>query len=76
VKFPVETGYLAPIEMGEHEYVTVILPDGRSVTVFSDCIYIATGKDRGSHEDGRRIWDAGSPSRSPYGLVRSKEDKP
>ena len=73
MRFEVTTGYLPAIELGEYEHVTVELPDKRTVTVFADCIYIATEKDQLNHQDGRRIWDAGVPSRSPYGLVRAKE---
>lgn len=70
MKFEVETDYLAPIELGEYENVTVLLPDGRTIHVFADAIYVATEKDVINRRDGRRIWEKGSPGRSPYGLVR------
>ena len=67
MKFEVETGYLDPIELGKYEHVTVRLPDGRSVTVYADKIYVATEQDVFDHKDGRRIWDAMPAARSPYG---------
>jgi hypothetical protein len=67
VKFEVSTEYLGPIELGVHEWVDVVLPDGRTViAVFSDKIYVATGQDVFSHKDGRRIWEA---TAAPYGKV-------
>ncbi len=74
MKFEVETSYLDPIELGEYEHVTVQLPDGRFVTVFADMIYVATEEDRAKHRDGRKIWEKGSPERSPYGLVRDVKE--
>ena len=71
MKFEVSVDYIDPIELGEYEHVTVQLPDGRFITVFSDKIYVATEEDRIAHKDGRLIWDKGSPERSPYGLVRA-----
>lgn len=70
MKFEVETEYLDPIELGKYEHVTVRLPDGRSVTVYADTIYVATEQDVSGHKDGKRIWDAMSPARSPYGRAR------
>jgi hypothetical protein len=67
MKFRVETGYLDPIEIGSYEWVSVVLPDGREITVYSDRIYVKTPQDRISHKDGKRIWDA---LKAPYGKVR------
>jgi hypothetical protein len=67
VKFEVSTEYLGPIELGVHEWVDVVLPDGRTViAVFSDRIYVATSQDVFDHKDGRRIWEA---TAAPYGKV-------
>jgi hypothetical protein len=74
MKFEVSVDYIDPIELGEYEHVTVRLPDGRSVTVFADMIYIATEKDVIGHKDGQKIWEKGSPERSPYGLVRALKE--
>ena len=70
MKLSVETDYLDPIELGEFEHVTVRLPDGRSVTVFADRIYVATEQDVAGKRDGKRIWDAMSAQRTPYGKTR------
>lgn len=67
MKFEVSTDYLPPIELGEYESVSVMLPDGRQVAVFSDAIYVtAPGRS------GRKIWEAmAAGSRQyPYGKVR------
>jgi hypothetical protein len=58
VKLEVDTDYLAPIPIGPYEWVSVMLPDGRQVTVFADKIYVATEQDIISHKDGRKIWEA------------------
>lgn len=71
MKFYIETDYLGPIELGPHQWVTVVLPDGRHVTVFADNIYVATEQDVFAHKDGKRIWDAMSAARSPYGKTVS-----
>ncbi len=71
MKFKVQTDYLAPIEIDKYEHVTVVLPDGRSVTVFADHIRVQTGQDAANHRSGKRIWDAMSPQRTPYGKTRS-----
>lgn len=75
MKFEVKTDYLGPVELGEYEHVTVKLPDGRSVSVYADMIYIATEADVAGHRDGQKIWDKGSPERSPYGLVRPLKEE-
>lgn len=75
MKFKVTADYLAPIELGRNEWVEIILPDERRVTVFDDRIYVATENDALSHLDGKRIWDAGSPSHSPYGIIRPLKPK-
>lgn len=75
MKFEVRVDYIDPIELGEYEHVTVQLPDGRFITVYSDKIYVATEDDRLKHKNGRLIWEKGSPERSPYGLVRNVKDE-
>jgi hypothetical protein len=70
VKFEVETEFLRPIELGKYEWVTVRLPDGRTVTVYADSINVATEQDVIDHKDGRKIWEAMSAERSPYGKTR------
>ena len=67
MKFEVRTDYIEPIELGEFEHVSVRLPGGRMVTVFTDRIYVATEQDERSHKDGQKIWEAASPQCSPYG---------
>ena len=71
MKFEVSVDYIDPIELGEYEHVTVLLPDGRSVTVYSDKIYVSTEQDVINRRNGQLIWEKGSPERSPYGLVRT-----
>lgn len=56
MKFSVETEFLAPIELDTYDHVTVILPDGRSVTVYADMIYVALKEERFAHKDGLKIW--------------------
>ena len=76
MKFEVETEYLDPIELGKYEHVTVRLPDGRSVTVYDNMIYVATEPDVASHKNGQRIWEAASPQRSPYGKTLTLKAPP
>lgn len=64
MRFEVNTDYLAPIQLGPYEHVTIWLPDGREVGVYSDAIYVRTPEDRGSHKDGKKIWRA---LKAPYG---------
>jgi hypothetical protein len=66
MKFEVSTDYLAPITIGPCEWVDVVLPGGRQVTVFADEIRVATEQDVFSHKDGKRIWEA---TAGPYGKV-------
>jgi hypothetical protein len=66
VKFEVSTPVLAPIVLDTWEWVDVVLPDGRQVTVYADAIRVATSQDVFGHKDGRRIWEA---SAAPYGKV-------
>ena len=66
MKLEITTDYLDPIELGEYEHVSVRLPDGRQVTVFSDMIYVATGDDVRGHKDGLKIWKA---STATYGKI-------
>lgn len=72
MKFEISTDYLDPIEVSPYEHVSVLLPDGRMVTVFADQIYVRTRQDVERGRDGKAIWRAMS-SRSrlwPYGKVR------
>ncbi len=68
MKFEVRTEYLDPVELGTYEWVSVVLPDGRQVTVFSDKIYVATAEDVLARKDGLKIWEAtGNPA--GYGKI-------
>ena len=68
MKLPeISLDYLGPIELGPCEWVSVKLPDGRTVTVFADKIYVATEKDVLNHRDGTRIWNATGSRFFPYG---------
>jgi hypothetical protein len=70
VKIEATVAYLPPIDLGEHEWVGVILPDGREVTVYSDRIYVATAEDRERKKDGKVIWEARPAARWPHGRTR------
>lgn len=48
--------YLDPIEIGDFEHVTVLLPNGMGVRVFSDKVYVFSKEDAKNHKDGRRVW--------------------
>ena len=57
MKLSIATDYLDPIKLGQHEWVSVCLPDGRTVTVFDDRIYVATEQETRDKKDGKRIWE-------------------
>jgi hypothetical protein len=69
MRLQVSTTYLDPVELGENEWVSVNLPDGRMVTVFGDAIYVATGGDVRNRRDGKKVWNGASPAKYPYGRV-------
>jgi hypothetical protein len=69
MKLEVRTAHISPIEIVEHEWVDIKLPDGRQVTVFDDCIYVATPDDVLKHKDGKKVWNGLNPDKYPYGRV-------
>lgn len=67
MRFEVHTDYMDPIEIDPYEHVTVALPNGRRVTVYSDAIWVTPP----GHSE-RKIWEAmtAGSRRYPWGKVR------
>jgi hypothetical protein len=59
MKLPeIDVEYIDEIHLGKHEHVTVVLPDGRRVTVYADHIRVQTCKQVLDHVDGKKIWQS------------------
>lgn len=68
MKFAVSVNYLDPIELGRNEWVSVRLPDGRTVTVYGHEVRVQTEQEVRSHKDGTRVWTGSYAIRNwPHG---------